>query len=245
MKLGKVVLPICWRDMEITPIKPRSLVEEVCDRLVAFVQRSGTEEELLPSERKLAEQFQVARGVIREAIKRLEIQGLLEVRQGSGIRAVNRLHAPLNTSLGLLLPEVDERLRQLADARIVIEPAVAEMAAQKAKRKDVAALWQIQTELEAAEDLDSSVDLDTAFHQALAEIAGNEVFKLVLQSNADLRRESAARTIGSAGKAKAARHHHAVIAAIEAKDAPAAKRAMETHIAEAKRDLTKPKRTKK
>ena len=45
--------------MEVTPIKSRSLVEEFCERLVAFV---------------------------REAIKRLEIQGLLEVRQGSGVR---------------------------------------------------------------------------------------------------------------------------------------------------------------
>ena len=231
--------------MEVTPIKSRSLVEEVCERLVAFVRESGGEGQRLPSERKLAEQFQVARGVVREAIKRLEIQGLLEVRQGSGVRAVNRLHEPLNASLGLLLPEMEERLRQLADARITIEPAVAEMAARKAKRKDVGMLWEIQDALEAAEDLSSAVDLDIEFHRTLAEIAGNEVFKLVLQSTGDLRRESAKRTIGTAGKAKAARHHRAVISAIEAKDPAATRDAMRIHMAEAKRDLVKPGQRKK
>ena len=199
----------------------------------------------MPSERKLAEKFQVARGVVREAIKRLEIQGLLEVRQGSGVRAVNRLHEPLNASLGLLLPEMEERLRQLADARITIEPAVAEMAARKAKRKDVGMLWEIQDALEAAEDLSSAVDLDIEFHRTLAEIAGNEVFKLVLQSTGDLRRESSQRTIGTAGKAKAARQHRVVISAIEANDAVAARDAMRIHMAEAKRDLTKPNRQKR
>jgi GntR family transcriptional repressor for pyruvate dehydrogenase complex len=231
--------------MEISPIKSRTLVEEVCERLVAFVRESGGEGERLPSERKLAEQFQVARGVVREAIKRLEIQGLLEVRQGSGVRAVYRPHEALNASLGMLLPEMEERLRQLADARITIEPAVAEMAAKKAKRKDVAMLWEIQDALEAAEDLSSAVEIDIKFHRTLAEIAGNEVFKLVLQSTGDLRRESSQRSIGVAGKAKAARQHRAVISAIEAKDAAAARDGMRIHMAEAKRDLAKPNRKKK
>ena len=231
--------------MEIAPIKARSLVEEVSERLVAFIRQSDRKEDKLPSERKLAEQFQVARGVIREAIKRLEIQGLLEVRQGSGVRAINRLHQPLNSSLELLLPELDERLRQLADARITIEPAVAEMATRNAKALQLAELWQIQHELEAAEDLSLAVELDISFHRVLAEIAGNEVFKLLLQSNADLRHESVMRTIGTAGKAKAARHHRAIIAAIEAKDTEAAHEAMMEHMTAAKQDLGKSKRTKK
>ena len=76
--------------MEIASIKPRSLVEQVCDQLAELIRRHqpGSADSSLPAERRLAEQFGVSRQVVREAIKRLELQGLLEVRQGSGVRTL-------------------------------------------------------------------------------------------------------------------------------------------------------------
>ena len=123
--------------MEFVPIKPKSLVEEVADQLAKFVLAlQPGEPEHLPAERKLAEKFGVARGVVREAIKRLEIQGLLEVRQGSGVRAVKQLHKSLNASLEFLLPDRMERLKQATQTRIIIEPDIAATAAGLASPED-------------------------------------------------------------------------------------------------------------
>ncbi|MFT7515761.1 MAG: DNA-binding FadR family transcriptional regulator [Candidatus Omnitrophota bacterium] len=231
-----MVLPI--QEMDFSAVKTRTLVEDVSEHLATLVrQMKPGEQNVLPSERKLAEKFGVARGVVREAVKRLEIQGLLEVRRGSGIRAINRLHDPLTASLGLLIPEMEERLLQLCDARAAIEPAVVKEAARRAKKDDVAALWKLQENLEEASDLESAVEMDIQFHRKLAEIAGNEIFKLVLESNADLRRESTNRTIGNVGKTRAAKHHRAIIEAIEARDSEGASIAMTMHIVAARNDL--------
>lgn len=226
--------------MNVAPVKTRSLVEEVSEQLANFVREpaSGGQAKL-PSERKLAEKFGVARGVVREAIKRLEMQGLLEVRQGSGVRPVDRLHKPLNLSLELLIPDLDDRLRQLTDARIAIEPAIAEEAARNASYADLAQLRRIQRDLKTAENLESAVELDIDFHRSLANIAGNEVFKLILESTADLSRESRIRTIGNVGANVAAKHHEAILKAIEAGNSAAAGKAMQRHLLAAKDDLAK------
>ena len=224
--------------MEFVPIKSKSLVEEVAGQLAKFVLAlQPGEPDHLPAERKLAEKFGVARGVVREAIKRLEIQGFLEVRQGSGIRAVKQLHKSLNASLEFLLPDTKERLLQATQTRIIIEPAVAAAAANSATPDDIIRLKEIHSELEGAEDVDSSTAADIAFHQALAAIARNEVLKLVLDSMSDLRRESAMRTHGKVGKEVALAHHQSILEAIEAKDSEGAKAAMHKHLVAAMEDL--------
>ena len=224
--------------MEFVPIKPKSLVEEVADQLAQFVfALQPGEPEHLPAERKLAEKFGVARGVVREAIKRLEIQGLLEVRQGSGVRAVKQLHKSLNASLEFLLPERMERLKQATQTRIIIEPDIAATAAGLASPEDILNLKKIHSELEEAGDVETSTAADIAFHQSLASIAGNEVLNLVLSSMSELRRESAKRTHGNVGKEVALLHHQRILEAVESKDPRKAKSAMLEHLVAAMEDL--------
>jgi DNA-binding FadR family transcriptional regulator len=165
--------------MTLSPLKSTpSLVEQVCSRLARQLRdevESGDGK--LPPERLMAERLGVSRTVLREATKRLELQGLLEIRHGSGIRAVNRLHKPLSGSLSLLLPELPERLRQLSEARAAIEPEIASQAALKAKVADVKQLRAIHDRLVAAETHDEAVEADIDFHRTLARIAGNEILK--------------------------------------------------------------------
>ena len=186
----------------------------------------------------MAESLGVSRTVLREATKRLELQGLLEIRHGSGIRAVNRLHKPLSSSVAILLPEAAERLRQLIEARAVIEPEIARQAALKARAADVKQLRTVHERLVAAETHDEEVEADIDFHRTLARIAGNEILKLMLESLADLGRESRRVTIGSVGRQRAIDHHAAILSAVAAHDAGAAAEAMKHHMDEAARDLT-------
>lgn len=225
--------------MTITPLKPTpSLVEQVCSRLARQLRDEvDSGDGKLPPERLMAERLGVSRTVLREATKRLELQGLLEIRHGSGIRAVNRLHKPLNGSLSILLPELQERLRQLSEARAAIEPEIARQAALKAKATDLKQLRGIHERLLAAETHDEAVEADIDFHRTLARVAGNEIMKLMLESLADLGRESRRVTIGNVGRQRAIDHHTAILNAVAAHDANAAAKAMKHHMDEAAHDL--------
>lgn len=233
--------------MTLSPLKPTStLVEQVCSRLARQLREAGdTEDGRLPPERIMAERLGVSRTVLREATKRLELQGLLEIRHGSGIRAVNRLHKPLSGSLSLLLPEVPERLRQLIEARAAIEPEIARLAALRAKAADVRRLREVHERMAQTEAEDEAVEADIEFHRTLAGIAANEILKLTLESLADLGRESRRVTIGNVGRQRAIDHHVAILAAVAAHDADAAVSAMKHHMDEAAHDLSGKARTKR
>lgn len=225
--------------MTLSPLKATpTLVEQVCLRLARQLRdESETGDGKLPPERLMAEKLGVSRTVLREATKRLELQGLLEIRHGSGIRAVNRLHKPLSGSLSLLLPELPERLRQLSEARTAIEPELARLAATRAKATDIRRLREIHERMIGAAHETEAVEADIDFHRALAGIAGNEILKLTLESLADLGRESRRVTIGNVGKQRAIDHHAAILTAVAAHDADGAARAMKHHMDEAVRDL--------
>ena len=233
--------------MTITPLKPaHSLVEQVCSRLARQLRaEAGSEDGKLPPERLMAERLGVSRTVLREATKRLELQGLLEIRHGSGIRAVNRLYKPLSGSLSILLPELRERLRQLSEARAAIEPEIARQAALKAKATDVKQLRSIHERLLAAETHDEAVEADIDFHRTLARIADNEIMKLMLESLADLGRESRRVTMGNVGRQRAIEHHAAILNAVAAHDPNAAAKAMKHHMDEAAHDLAAKAKTKR
>ncbi|MDB6139705.1 MAG: uxuR, partial [Verrucomicrobiaceae bacterium] len=139
--------------MKLAPVRPvNNLVEEVCLQLSSHIRAEmSVGDGWLPPERMLAEQLGVSRPVIREATKRLEQQGMLEIRHGSGIKMVNRLHAPLNKAVTLLLPDEAARLRQLTQARLILEPSLARLAASQMKPKDRRFLRAIHLRLVEAE----------------------------------------------------------------------------------------------
>ena len=224
--------------MNFVAIKPQSLAEQVSDQLVNLIRNQSSDSEtLMPPERRLAEQLGVSRQVVREAIKRLELLGLLEVRQGSGIRIIDKLHRPLNTSLSLLIPNVGNRLRQLQETRGAIEPIAAQLAALRATSEQIACLWAIQARLEKAGDDAEAIEIDLEFHHTLAEASGNLMFRLILDSLGEISQESRQLTIKRVGIESAIEHHRSIVAAIESHDPPAAEEAMRHHLREAHKDL--------
>ena len=224
--------------MKLAPIKPQSLVEQVSEKLSELIlEGENMENRQLPAERRLAEQMGVSRQVVREAIKRLELQGLVEVRQGVGIQIVDKLHRPLNSSLSLLIPDMADRLRQLNETRMAIEPEAARLASLRATPEQVMALWQILNRLEDAPDTTASIQVDLDFHRALAEASGNLMFRLILDSLAEIGMESRLLTIGRIGKKPAIDHHRRIMMAVEAHDPDAAAEAMRFHLMEAWKDM--------
>ena len=225
--------------MNITSIqRPASLVEGVCQQLAELIRGGAAEEERwLPAERSLAEKLGVSRTVVREATKRLEQQGLLEIQHGNGIKVVDKLHRPLNESLSLLIPDVAERLKQLNETRLSIEPDAAAFAAERASRKQVLTLRRIQSQLESAKDNTAAIEADIAAHHAIADASGNLIYRLILDSLAELSVASRLRTIGRIGKKTAVEHHARILAAIERHDPDEAREAMREHINAAGQDM--------
>ena len=184
----------------------------------------------LMSERVLAEHLQVSRTVIREALQRLESQGMVEVVHGKGIKAVDKLERPVNQSIALKVPDAGKRLQQLAEVRLILEPEVARGASMMRTAGDVQELKIIQERFRDSKLPEEAVQCDLDFHRVLARIAGNAVMELILGSLADLGRESRVLTISKYGAELAHRQHEGILQAVEAGNSDQAAAAMRMHI---------------
>lgn len=224
--------------MTLSTIKSTSLVDQVCSVLAQEL-RSELDrgEGWLPPEREMARKLGVSRTVLREATKRLELQGLLEIQHGVGIRAVDHLHKPLSGSLSLLLPDLVVRLEQLMEARLTIEPEIARLAALRASAEQIEALSGTLRAMAQADSQEAAVVADIEFHRQLAQASGNEVLALMLESLSELGRESRRLTIGNVGRQRAIEHHAAILKAVTEKQPDAAAQAMRTHVQVAIEDL--------
>ena len=221
-----------------TIARPPSLVEKVCQRLAAIALRDLQEDDgWLPTERELAIQFGVSRSVVREATKRLEQQGLLEIRQGLGTRTINRLHKPLNGALELAVPDESERIRQLIEVRLMVEPENARLASERATKEQVIALRAAQEKLASATTFEDSVMADMQFHRLLAEASGNQIASLLLHSLSDLLQESLMRGYQRVTPDNAVKQHDVIVKAIEARNPEAAAKAVTQHLITARTDL--------
>jgi len=214
-------------------IEPKRLYRQIADQLRALVERGefapGTR---LPAERELAAQLGVSRPSVREALIALEVEGLVEVRMGSGIY-VRELHqAPQRQ------PVVAEPPLETIRAREVIECELAARAAQSMKPAQVRGLREairlMEGEVEAGQLPTLS---DRLFHVRIVEAAGNAVLLRVVTELYDERHNPLFAQLGSHFEnAKSWRlaieEHRAVADAIAQRSAADAREAMRRHLAQ-------------
>jgi GntR family transcriptional repressor for pyruvate dehydrogenase complex len=193
--------------------------------------------DLLPSERQLMERLGVSRVVVREAMKKLEQRGLVRIRHGVGVELLDHPALPVEETISRALPEARDRLLQCTQARQFFEPEIAAFAATRATPAAVKKLAMIADAMKAATDVAQAANFDIAFHDAIAEIAGNKVLLLMLQSVAEIGRASRAIMICRVGTQRAVAQHARILEAIAAGDADEARRAMKEHLDSAVTDL--------
>jgi DNA-binding FadR family transcriptional regulator len=148
-----------------TTFRPRQRYEQVADRIAADI-RAGrlARGERLPSERDLARRLEVGRASVREAIAALQVAGLVETRPGSG--------SFVAVAPGEVREVHDSSPSDLLEARALLEPQVARLAAQRAGQDE-----EIESLLAMMEDATGDVwnDCDRRFHQRIAALTGNPV----------------------------------------------------------------------
>jgi DNA-binding FadR family transcriptional regulator len=185
----------------------------------------------LPPEHVLAEQFGVSKTAVREAAKVLASKGLLTIRQGIGTVVTSRERWNVLDPHILLYTRGTATLSDLLQARRMVEPDIAALAAEK---RDDAVLRRLRESIEEGDrvtNVDEHVHWDMSFHQTLADATGNPVLVILMNSIGQLLRASRAALFnvrGSVGRANA--YHRQICEAVAAGDADGARYAMLEHL---------------
>lgn len=163
-----------------SPIAREALSSKLAESVLQLIQQEQLEAgDRLPTVKALAERFGVATPTIREALRGLEAMGMITIRHGSGTYVHTRA-----TTLMLVNPyakDLDlETVLELLDARLVIEPALAEMAAKRLTPEDVSELEAILAEVDAQAKqppIEPEVvhKANRLFHDKIARCAQNKI----------------------------------------------------------------------
>jgi GntR family transcriptional repressor for pyruvate dehydrogenase complex len=130
----------------------------------------------LPPERELAASFGVARSSLRPALKVLEIMGVITQRVGDGSYLNKDASSVLAVPMEFLFLLDDTSIQELTEMRLMIEPAMAAMAAERANAKDIALLKQSIADFEGSEhDRVRLVASDLLFHRAIFDASRNRL----------------------------------------------------------------------
>lgn len=165
--------------MELTPIKTKRLYEEIVEQIKQLIAGGKLKPgDKLLAERDLAERFQVSRASVREAIRTLEMLGIIDIRPGEGTFIRGTDTDDIIRPLAMFLAVERNSLLDMFEMRRIFETATASLAAQRATLEE---LDQIESMLENmrerlnVQDPEKGEEFDAAFHYAVAEATHNSL----------------------------------------------------------------------
>lgn len=218
--------------MPIQSIEPRRLYRQIADQIRLLI-RSGEFPlgQRLPAERDLAAQFGVSRPSVREALIALEVEGLVEVRVGSGIYVRSREAEPTARRV-----DTEHGPFEIMGARQLIEGELAASAAQRMNAEQIEGLRDALRHMEG--DIARGalpIQGDRLFHLRLAEASENAPLVRIVGSLFDERNNPLFAQLGAHFESEptwrtAVAEHQAVIDAIAAHQPEAARAAMQVHL---------------
>jgi GntR family transcriptional regulator, transcriptional repressor for pyruvate dehydrogenase complex len=218
---------------ELGPIKSTRIYEEIVRQVKQLIAEGRLKTgDRLPPERELAEKFVVSRTSVREALRALESLGLIESRPGEGtfVRqvSVDALVGPL----ALMMTSQREAIGELFEARRVLEPAIAALAASRATPEEVQEMERI-LESQAREVAAGRTGLaeDAAFHTAIGAAAHNHAITRIVHAIMDLLTQSREESLNTPGRpTRSHQDHRRILQAIARRNPSAARQAMLDHL---------------
>jgi GntR family transcriptional repressor for pyruvate dehydrogenase complex len=229
--------------MSLKPITKSRLseaaIEQIKELIVSRKKEPGSK---LPSERELVDQLKISRASVREALRMLEIIGLVEVKPGKGtyVKGVNGdLFLPLNNWLS----SHKETLHNHFEARLVLEPAAAGFAALRATQSDIRKLEEALAtfnEKLAEDDMVGLIIADIRFHSLIGAATGNKTIEILMDTITRFLFDGWKATLRVEGRPrKTVAEHNKILQAIIEKDEKKAKTSMENHLKNAINNLKK------
>src|SRR5438309_8177201 len=209
--------------------------EQVADQIRRLISNGTLKTgDLLPPERELAVRLGVGRSSVRDAVRTLEVMGILEPRQGHGTLVRDLSADALVVPLASVLTRKRELVSELLDVRRMIEPGLAARAARNATPEEIGHLEDIlRRHEEKLRRGQSTMDEDSDFHYAIARAARNSVLLKVVDVLMDLLVESRVRSLQVPGRPERSyKGHRLILRAIKRRDAKAAEAAVRKHLGE-------------
>jgi DNA-binding FadR family transcriptional regulator len=213
------------RNGDLRPKAARRIAKSIVREIQRRKLRPGDK---LISEQKMVERYGVARGSLREALRFLELQGVLRLKSGPGggpvVEAPRGQH--LAGSLALLLQFGDAPFRSIIETRLAIEPGIAALAATRAGEEDVAALRRCLNSMsERIGDALAFQEENRGFHDLVAFASRNLVFRFLLPALHWIS-DGSGIVYTETERRRILRAMRPIVAAIEARDAETASQSM-------------------
>jgi DNA-binding FadR family transcriptional regulator len=212
------------------------LYQQIADRIAAAIKQGkfgvGAR---LPAERELADQFEVSRPTVREALIALEIAGLVEVRTGSGAYVSPRARSKASSKGAD--KDAGPSAFEIIEARRAIEPSIAAQAAMRATKEDIKLIAGAVAEFERNWNGThwEKLEADRMFHMRVAEAAHNPLIAKIVETLwegmfGQIFAVLSQRTKLSNRQAMTMQDHHTILYCIERKDSSGAYAAMTNHL---------------
>jgi GntR family transcriptional regulator, transcriptional repressor for pyruvate dehydrogenase complex len=227
-------------DLSFEPVRRTRLSQQIVVEVCRLIRQGRFQAgDTLPAERDLAEQLQVSRASLREALRALEIAGIIESRHGGGTYVRDFSDFGIESPLALILEASGDIVGDLWEVRIIFEPAVAARAAGRAIPADIE---KLEMALERQKDVygspgqgqnDDALQLDRHFHTVLAEASHNMVAVRVVQLINRLLHDGRSHFVTSMDRRRQAYARHVeIVEAVSTGDARLAHDVMLAHLHE-------------
>lgn len=215
------------------PIRSRKVYQEITGRILQLLTRGDLKiGDKLPSERELAQVLNVSRTSVRDALRTLESIGLIEIKRGDGTYLRKLSSEAFVQPLVSFISPGQASLEEIFEARKIIEPEVAALAAERANKVDILAMEEaLARQSEEIKAGRSGEEFDTEFHLILARIPSNPVVLTLMNTLIDVHHESrlmAHRTTDLSRRSLA--DHKAVLDAVRNRQPEIAREVMWQHL---------------
>ena len=214
-----------------------ALYMQIVSRIQQLMREGHLKEgDKLPSERELAEMFDVSRVPVREALKVLEFLGAIQYKRGEGVFVKKIEMKRILHTIDFFMTDPADQLINLFEAREAFEIQAVRLAAERRNEADIEAIQQALLEMEFLISVGKPVcDVSTKFHTAVIAAAHNEVISEVNEFLSDLLTYSRQKSLSDVRRHTVSlRYHQLILQHIVEKNAQAAVCVMQEHLDNAK-----------
>lgn len=191
-----------------------------------------------PPERELAKEFRANRASVRQALKVLEIMGVLSQRVGDGTYLSASAESILDEPLDFLVLLDDLSHHELFETRLIVEPELTARATERATAEDLAVLRNAILAMERCKNTRERLDADIAFHEAIFRASGNRICHLLFRAIHRTLLTSMSYLSSRVSLDTPLMYHRKIYAAIRERKPEEARQAMLEHIMDARALLT-------
>lgn len=219
------------------PVKSGKISGRIVQQIKGAILRGAMKPgDRLPPERELVERFRASRISVREALKNLETSGLLTIKPGSGVFVAEVDSRPLSESLSSLLRIRKTSINELTEARVILEPSVARLAAERMTDEDALKLEKnIEETMRMVKANSPAPVQNIEFHSLIAESTHNPVITLSMKTMLGVVKEMTLQLTDNLPRRvensrRAVSYHNKILKSLRAKDSQRVYELMLKHV---------------